>query len=139
MSSELWFDLYTNIFLSQHPLGPKLDHKSVAKAVKCSTSIVQYWLNRWKQSKNLNDSGRIGQARATSQKQDQQVVSRVEQQTFIRNRDIMNQLNRKRAREWCDDTRAKYNQPLSKPLLTENHLKMGTRSQSYELEPSDLL
>ena len=32
---------YQIVFLSQHPLSPKLGHKSVAKVVKCSTSTVQ--------------------------------------------------------------------------------------------------
>ena len=62
---------YGIVFLSQHALGPKLGHKSVTKVVKCSTSTVQYWLSRWKQSKDLDDSARTGRPRATTPKQDQ--------------------------------------------------------------------
>ena len=31
---------YEIIFLSQHPLGPKLGHKPVPKVLKCSTSTI---------------------------------------------------------------------------------------------------
>ena len=70
---------YEIVFLSQHRLGPKLGHKTVAKVVKCSTSAVQYWLSRWKQSKDLDDSARTGRPRATTPKQDQQILLLAEQ------------------------------------------------------------
>ena len=119
---------YEIVFLSQHPLGPKLGYKSVAKVVKCSTSTVQYWLSRWKQSKGLDDSARTGRPRATTPKQDQQILSLAEQQTFVTSRDITNQLNRKRVkinvrtvRRRLNEGEGRYNRPLLKPLLTENH------------------
>ena len=46
---------YEIIFLTHHPMGPQLGVKAVAKAVKCAKSTVQYWLNRWKESKDLSD------------------------------------------------------------------------------------
>ena len=42
---------YEIIFLSHHPMGPQLGVKAVAKAIKSAKSTVQYWLNRWKESK----------------------------------------------------------------------------------------
>ena len=74
---------YEIIFLFQYPLRPKFGHKSMPKAVKCSTSTVLYWLNGWKQSNDLNDSDRADQARTTIPKQDQQIVLLAEQQTFV--------------------------------------------------------
>ena len=119
---------YEIVFLSQHPLGPKLGHKSVAKVVKCSTSTVQYWLSRWKQSKDLNDSAWTGRPCATTPKQDQQILSLAEQQTFVTSRDITNQLNRKQVKinertvqRRLNEGGGRYNRPLLKPLLTENH------------------
>ena len=44
---------YEIIFLSNHPKGPQLHHADVAKAVHCSIYTVKYWLDRWKQSKDL--------------------------------------------------------------------------------------
>ena len=59
---------YEIIFLSHHPMGPQLGVKVVAKAIKCAKSTVQYWLNRWKESKDLSDSKRIGRPRSTTKK-----------------------------------------------------------------------
>ena len=119
---------YEIIFLSQHPSSAKLGHKSVPRAVKYSTSTGQYWLSRWKRSKNLNDSDRTGRACATTPKQDQQIISLVEQQIFVTSRSITSQLNRKRVkfnektvRRRFNEAGTKYSWPLSKPLLTENH------------------
>ena len=45
---------YEIVFLSYHPMGSKLGVKAVAKAINCAKSTVQYWLNRWKESKDLS-------------------------------------------------------------------------------------
>ena len=82
------------VFLSNHPLGPQLNHTDVAKVVHCSTSTVKYWLNRWNESKDLDDSPRSGRPRATTQEQDQRVVSLADQQTFVTAQGIANQLKR---------------------------------------------
>ena len=64
---------YEIIFLSHHPMGPQLGVKAVAKAIKCPKSTVQYWLNRWKESKNICDLKRIGRPRSTTKKVDQRI------------------------------------------------------------------
>jgi hypothetical protein len=46
---------YEIVFLSYHPLGPQLGTKAVAKAVKCDKMTVKYWLDRWKESKDLTN------------------------------------------------------------------------------------
>ena len=79
-------------FLSQHSMDPTLSHVAVAKSVKCDVTTVKYWLKRWKQSKDRTDSIRSGRARATTPKQDEQIVSLVEQQTFVTIRYIANKL-----------------------------------------------
>jgi len=91
------YQRYEIVFLSHHSLSPKLSHTAVAKAVHCGVTTVKYWLKRWKQSKDLSVSNRSYRPRATTQKQDQQIVSLAEQQTFVTSRDITNQINRKGA------------------------------------------
>lgn len=122
------YQRYEIIFLSQHPLGPKLSHTAVAKAVHCGVTTVKRWLKRWKQSKDLTDAPRSGRPRATTPKEDQRIVALAEQQTFTTSRDIANQLNKKGVeinertlQRRLNEAGAKYNRPLSKPLLTENH------------------
>ena len=74
---------YEIIFLSNYPKGPQLNHADVAKAVHCSTYTVKYWLDRWKQSKDLTDSNRSGRSCATAQKQDQRRILLAKEKTFI--------------------------------------------------------
>jgi transposase len=119
---------YEIIFLSDHPMGPKLSHAAVAKAVHCAKSTVKYWLKRWTQTKDLKDLTYTGRPRATTSKQDQRIVSLAEEETFITARDIANNLNRKQVvlsertvRRRLNEAGAKYNRTMSKPLLTERH------------------
>jgi transposase len=121
---------YEIVFLSCHPLGPKLGWKAVAKEVKCDRKTVKYWLDRWKESKDLYDASRSGRPRATTPKQDEQVLSLADQQMFVTSRDIQNQLKRKGAeisertvRRRLNEAGAKFSPPMSKPLLTEGHQK----------------
>ncbi|CAF3253568.1 unnamed protein product, partial [Rotaria sp. Silwood2] len=98
---------YEIIFLSRHPMGPQLGVKAVAKAIKCAKSTVQYWLNRWKESKDLSDSKRIGRPRSTTKKVDQRISDLASTDNIATTRDIQRVLNL----------------PISKPLLTEKHLQ----------------
>ena len=91
---------------------------------------MKYWLKRWKQSKDLSDSIRSGRPRGTTHKQDEQIVSLAEQQTFVTARDIANKLtktgttvNERTIQRRLNEAGVKYNRPLSKPLLTEVHRK----------------
>ena len=68
--------------------------QAVAKAVKCDVTTVKYWLKQWKQSKDLSDSIRSDRPRGTTHKQDEQIVSLAEQQTFVTVRDIENKLTK---------------------------------------------
>ncbi|CAM4896260.1 unnamed protein product [Rotaria socialis] len=87
------YQRYEIAFLSQHPLGPKLSHMAVVKAVHCDKKTVKRWFKRWKQSKDLSDAPRSGRSRVTTPKQDQKIVALAEQQTFVSSQDIANQLN----------------------------------------------
>src|ERR1700722_16648611 len=122
------YQRYGIVFLSRHPLGPKLGLKAVAKAVKCDSKTVKYWLDRFEQSKDLSYSRRSGRPRATTPKQDQKIVSLVNEETFITSRDIHNKLKRKRidinerkVRHRLHEAGAKSSRPLSKPLRTDKH------------------
>ena len=64
---------YEIVFLSQHPMKPQLGEKAVAKAMKCATDAVQYWVNRWKKSKNQSDMKCSGRHRATAENIDQRI------------------------------------------------------------------
>ena len=86
---------YEIIFLSHHRMGSQLGVKAVAKAIKCAMSTVQYWLNRWKQSKGLSDSKRIGPPRSTTKKVDQRISDLASTNNSATTRGIQRVLKRK--------------------------------------------
>ena len=76
----------------------------------------------------MTDGTRPGRPRVTTPKQDQQVIALSEKETFVTSQDITNRLNKKgldishrTVRRRLNEAGAKYNRPLTKPLLTENH------------------
>lgn len=121
---------YEIVFLSLHPLGPKLSLTAVAKVVKCGKSTVKHWLDRWKESKDLTNLPVSGRSRATTPKQDKQIVTLANQDTFVTTHDIKHRLKKKRVsishetiRRRLHEAGGKFGPPMSKPLLTEDHMK----------------
>ena len=83
---------YEIVFLSQHPMGPQLGEKAVVKAVKCAKNTVKYWLNRWKESKDLSDMKRPGRPRATTEKVDQRIYKLAGRDNIVTTGDIQSVL-----------------------------------------------
>ena len=109
-------------------MGPKLGVKAVAKAINCAKSTVQYWPNRWKESKDLSDSKRTGRPRGTTEKVDQRISDLVTNDNIAPTRDIRRGLKRQYVeisqetiRRRLKEHGAKFSPPISKPLLTEKH------------------
>ena len=119
---------YKIVLLSAHSMGPMLGTKTVAKAVRCAKTILQYWLNRWNESKDLSDRKRIGRPRATTEKVDQRIGDLATQENIVTTRDIQLVLKRAKVeisqetiRRRLKEQGAKFSPPISKPLLTEKH------------------
>ena len=115
-------------------IHPQKNHADVTKAVHCSIYTAKYWLDRWKQSKDLTGSNRSSSPRATTQKQDQRIISLAKEKTFITAQGISNKLNRqgvvvsgRTVRRHLNEARARYNRSMSKTLLTECHRKNRLR------------
>ena len=115
---------YEIVFLSYHPMEPKLGVKPVAKV----KSTVQYWLNRWKESKDLSDSKRTGRPLGTTEKIDQRISDLATDDNSATTRDIRRVLKRQHVeisqetiRRRLKEHGAKFSPPISKPLLTEKH------------------
>ena len=109
-------------------MGPKLGVKAVAKAINCAKSTVQYWLNRWKESKDLSDSKCTGRPRGTTEKIDQRTSDLATNDNIATARDIRRVLKRQHVeiiqetiRRRLKERGAKFSPSISKPLLTEKH------------------
>ena len=119
---------YEIVFLSRHPLGPKLGLKAVANAVKCDKKTVKYWLDRWEQSKDLSDLQRSERPRGTTPEQDEGIVNMANEQVSITSNEIKDGLERvglevteRRVQRRLNEAGGKFNLPMSKPMLTEKH------------------
>ena len=134
ISSELWLYLYINDMKSSFYLNICWVQSSVTNLWQKQLSVSRRQYNvgsiDGKQSKNFNDSDRTGRASARTPKQDQQIVSLAEQQTFVTSQNITNQLNRTRVkinertvRRSLNEAAIKYNRLLLKSSLTANHRK----------------
>ena len=86
------------VFFYQHLMGPQLGEKAVAKAVKCAKSTVQYWLNRWKESKDLSDMKLSGRPRATTEKVTQRISKLADSGHVATTGDMQNVLKRQNIR-----------------------------------------
>jgi transposase len=111
-------------------LGPKLGLRGVAKVVKCDKMAVKYWLDRWKKTKDLTNLPRSGRKRKTTQNQDKKILSLADKELLATSSDIEDSLKKKgpkisqsTVQRRLRESRAKYNLPMSKPLLTEGQRK----------------
>ena len=109
-------------------MGPQIGVKAVAKAKKCAKSTVQYWLNRWKESKDLSVSKRIERSRSTKEKVNQRISDLANTNNSATTRGIKRVLKRKNVdisqetiQRRLKEYGAKFSLPISKPLLTKKH------------------
>ena len=121
----LSLDKRYEIVLSYHPMGPKLGVKAVAKAINRAKSTVQYWLNRWKQSKKLSDSKRTGRPRGTTEKVGQRISDLATNDNIRDMRRVLKRqhigISQETIRRRLKEHEANFSPPISKPLLTEKH------------------
>ena len=65
---------YEIIFLHTHPKGLKLGLAATAKYIGCSKSTVNNWVQRWTETKDLNDKPKSERNRVTTEKQDEKII-----------------------------------------------------------------
>src|SRR5215470_18790718 len=119
---------YDIVFLHEHPRGPKLGTKSIAKIIECSKHTVTRWIDRWKETKDLSDEPKAGRSRVTTAKQDAKIVDLAKSdenatsygiQQEMENRGV--EISARTVRRRLHEAGGTYSKPLCKPLLTEKH------------------
>ena len=98
--------------------------------MKCSRDTVSRWVNRWKETKDLNDEPKTGQSCSTTDKEDKKILKLAEKNEALTCSDIQSKVEEKginisssTVRRRIIEAEGKYSAPISKPLLTENHQK----------------
>ena len=127
---------YEIIFLSQHPLGLKLGHKFVPKAVKYSTSTIQIDGN----------SQPISTIQIELVAHVQRLQNRVNKLSRLTNsRHSLHvetsplKINERTMRRRGSKIQSTFVEDITHRKSSNESFQMGARSQSYGLEPSDLL
>src|SRR5208337_5031413 len=87
---------YEIIFLYTYPKGPKLGLAATAKYIGCSKPIVKYWLEKWNESKDLNDKLKSGQKRSTTEKQDKKMIELAEKDSDINIIEIKQEMKKRK-------------------------------------------
>src|SRR5579871_4227642 len=102
MSLEL-YKHYEIIFLYIHPKDPKMSTTDIARYIGCSKSTVVYWIQRWKETKNLSTQEKSGRKPITTVKEDNMIIELAKKTTNITIANIQYEM-KKRKRDISEDT-----------------------------------
>ena len=136
---------YEIVFSSQHPMGPQLGEKAVAKVVKCAKNTVQYWRNEWKESKDLSNMKRPERPCETVEKVDQRIYKLAGRDNIATTGDIQSILKRAKhpetIRRRLKEAGTKFSLPISKPLLTGNHRcdRLRCAQPTYDIDWNQII
>jgi len=121
---------YEIVFLRQHPAGPKWSFGKIAKRVRCSKSTAAYWVERYRENRDLSTTERSGRPRVTTAKQDERIVTLAEKENNIMATEIKKNMEERgveisisTVRRRLREAGGKFTNEISKPLLTEEHRK----------------
>ena len=116
------------VFLSKHPLDPKLNNAAIAKHVHCNINTVRFWLRRYDTTGDVEEIEKEGRPRKTTQKQDDMIISIQEKDRELTSVEIQSKLKRKgleistsTIRQRISEEGYKFLPSLVKPLLTDKH------------------
>ncbi|GBC00286.1 hypothetical protein RclHR1_03800002 [Rhizophagus clarus] len=134
---------YEIIFLHEHPEGPKWSYGKIASYIKCSKPTVAYWVQQYRQDKDLTDKQRPGQPRTTTKAQDNRIVKMAKKKHDITSTEIQQKLEKKDVtvssrtiRHRLVESGGKFVKEISKPLLSEQHrikrLKWAKKHKNFD-------
>lgn len=125
---------YEIAFLRHHPQGPKLSYNEIAKLVKCNKDTVCYWAKKWLKTKDLSSKPKSGRNRRTTAKDDEKITKLANEKTHATSRTIQQEMNKRgilisdrTVRRRLKEAGGKYNQPIHKPLLSDDHKEKRLR------------
>ena len=116
------------VFLHTHRRGPRLSLRVIAKELKCSRDTVQTWINKYKETGDVQDEEGRGRKRKTSEKEDLNIITIAKKQRTSSLADISTAISRQGTDISLMTVKRRLNKqnlyklkPLLKPLLSENH------------------
>jgi transposase len=116
------------VFLSTHPLGPKLSQPKIAKYTSTSLSTVQFWLRRYRETGGVSDLPHTGRPPMLSEKEDAILEKFIEKNPDATSPMLSDKLKRHNIEISARSVRRRLNQTglvfgntMLKPLLSEKH------------------
>ena len=72
--SAAYIKRFEAVFLCLHPKGPKMSRESAAKYLKKSKAFVNKWVERYQDTKTVDDLPERGMTRKTTKQQDKIIL-----------------------------------------------------------------
>ena len=146
--SAIYAKRYEAVFSCTHARGPPLSYSAAAKVLKKSKHFVQMWVERYRDTKTVNDLPGKGETRATSSKEDKMILA-----LFIRNLILqLGEVKPKLAemglhvsintiRRRLAEAKVQYRPTRQKPLLSEVHVekRLAWATESIDCDWSNVL
>ena len=121
---------YEAVFLCTHARGPHLLYSAAAKVLKKFKHFVQMWVERYRETKTVNDLPGREETRATSSKEDKMIIALFKRNPTLRLRETKAKLAEKglhvstnTIRRRLVETEMQYRTRRQKPLLSEVHME----------------
>ena len=93
--SAIYAKPYEAVFLCTHAHGPHLSHSVAANVLRKSKHFVEMWVERYRDTKTVDDLPGKGETRATSSKEDKMIVALFQRNPTLRLREAKDKLAEK--------------------------------------------
>ena len=128
--SAIYAKRYEAVFLCTHVRGSHLSYSDAAKVPINSKHFVQMWVERYRNTKTIDDLPGKGETRATSSKEDKMIVALFKHNLTLRLREAKSKLAEKglhvsinTIRRRLAEAKVQYRLTRQKPLLSEVHME----------------
>lgn len=118
------------VFLCHHEKGPKLTHAAAARYLRKSKSFVQMWVQRYKETKTVDDLPDRGSAQKFSKRDKKRIISIFSKNPTLTLREGQTKLREKgldisygTIRRHLQTYNIKWRSTIKKPLLSETHVQ----------------
>ena len=146
--SAIYAKRYEAVFLCTHARGPHLSYSAAAKVLKKSKNFVQMWVERYRETKTVDDLPEKGETRATSSKEDRMIVALYKRNPTLRLREDKTKLVKKGLRVSINTIRRRLAEAKvqchptrQKPLLLEVHMekRLAWASENFDCDWPNVL
>ena len=94
---------YEAVFLCTHARGPHHSYLAAAKVLKKSKHFVQMWVERYRDTKTVDDLPGKGETRVTSSKEDKMIVALFKRNRPTRQKPLLSEVHMEKRWTWATE------------------------------------